>query len=769
MSAALDRVQRSAASSIQAIPHGERASGDSHATAKCLALLALITVAFYWKFVLTHQYSLLTEAEGVNQGYSWYHYWVSTIRQGFLPLWDPYTFAGHSFAGEMQTGTFYPVKLLLALVPLNKNGVLSPAVFHLFFAFGHFLASLFMFALVRELGRSRIAALLAGICFSFGGFILRMGWPHQLEASIWLPIIVLFLLRAMRSERLKTAVFLASIAGLALGMTILAGGLHLAIMQSIVIATLPLLARGAGSNGWRDIPRVRAALLSAVTLAVGLAAGAVQLLPSAEYSTHAIRFLGISLVPSLPASQKIPYAALSDGLWPHSFVLYLIPTAFGPIGTGEITNPYLGVFPLLLAVIGVWRNWREPIVRYLAAVVVLVFLYTLGGYSWIHGLLYAIVPFLWMAREAGRFVYLAGFAMPILAAFGLDTLFGEPKAAHWEPLRRILGWVVIACLAVLFVSAIYAQPPLNPWMSFSLVMIIAAYGLFRFITSGNTGPWVRVVLILFVLFDLHAFDWNARNRLLTAKSGTDHLEQIMTFRGAAAFLRSRPGPFRIQLLIDTQPNVGDLFEVQTTGGAGATLMTGFTRVMGSSNLLNVRYFVRPASAGEPNPVYADAYWKVYENPQAYPRAWIVHRAVVEPDAEKLQRQLADSSFDSRHTALIGAPLAAALDPAPDGAAEDTRVTAYEPNRMELQARAAGRGLVVLSEMFYPGWRAEVDGRAAPIHKVDGALRGIEVPAGTHRITLRYAPVSVYAGAAMTLLAFLGVSLSAVFVRRTASE
>src|SRR5437764_3960818 len=139
-------------------------------TIKALSLLLLVIVLFYWKILLTHQFSLLTESEGVNQGYSWYHFSTANLKHGKLPLWDPYTFSGHSFTGEMQTAGFYPLNLLLALAPFNRDGVFSPQLYHLIFVLAHFLAACFMFALVRELGLRRLSAIIAAVCFALGGF-----------------------------------------------------------------------------------------------------------------------------------------------------------------------------------------------------------------------------------------------------------------------------------------------------------------------------------------------------------------------------------------------------------------------------------------------------------------------------------------------------------------------------------------------------------------------------------------------------------------------
>jgi len=74
----------------------------------------------------------------------------------------------------------------------------------------------------------------------------------------------------------------------------------------------------------------------------------------------------------------------------------------------------------------------------------------------------------------------------------------------------------------------------------------------------------------------------------------------------------------------------------------------------------------------------------------------------------------------------------------------------------LDVNAESAGLLILSELYYPGWRATVNGRATEIYKVDGALRGILVPQGESRIAVAYAPFSFYAGGALSLLTFTGV-------------
>lgn len=729
-------------------------------TIKWLSFLLLATVLFYWRILLTRQFSLLTELEGVTQAYSWLRFWTASIRHGFIPVWDPYTLAGHSFVGEMQTAAFYPLHLLLALFPLNRAGVFSPRLYHVWFAFAHFLGACFMYALAREFRLSRFASFLAGICFSLGGFVAGVGWPHMLESAIWLPLLFLFTLRALRAFDARGAVLNAAIGALMLGLSILAGGMHIVILQALVVVSACAYdAFGGESHSWR-----RAALVIAIVGTLGFAAGAVQLAPSMEYSARAIRFLGKP--GALPATEKIPYQDLSDGLWPNAFVSMLMPYAFdGHIGGVEVINPYLGVFPLLLAILGIWRNWAHRWVRYLTGLTLAAFLYSLGAFSLLHGILYAVVPRLWMAREAGRIVYLADFAISILVAFGVDSLLSSGfRALVSTTLNRILAGIVIACAAALFVPALFGRPQMNLWIMFSIVLIFLSYALYRYIARGNIGGTARLLMAGLILFDLSAFDWTARNLIEVSRTGINHRERLLSTRGAVDFLRLQPGPFRVEVAGDAPPNIADSFGIPTTNAAGVTMPVEFLKLKSHADLLNVRYRLMPASTSQPGAVYQDSAWKVYEVP-SLPRAWVVHEAVVEPSPERALARLESAGFDPGKTAVLDSPVP--LDPAVKDAPEGVIFSAVEPHRLELRVVTPSHGLLVVSEMFYPGWYATVNAQPARIYRADTGLRGIAIPPGESRITLEYAPRSVYGGALLTFLAFFG-TLAALWWRRRVS-
>ncbi|HEY3788249.1 MAG TPA: YfhO family protein, partial [Urbifossiella sp.] len=203
------------------------------------------------------------------------------------------------------------------------------------------------------------------------------------------------------------------------------------------------------------------------------------------------------------------------------------------------------------------------------------------------------------------------------------------------------------------------------------------------------------------------------------------------------------------------PNVGDTFDIEETMGSGATIQTEYDRMRSHPLLLNVRFIVRPASASEPGAIYQDSAWKIYENPDAVPRAWLVHQTTVEPVDSNLWNRLPASGAEARQLALLAEPLESSLDAAPPATdAEHANYGRPGAGQLEVDVHSTGRALLVLSELFYPGWKAEVNGRPVKILQVDGALRGVVVPRGDSRVSMHYIPVSFYAGLTLTIAAFL---------------
>jgi hypothetical protein len=134
-----------------------------------------------------------------------------------------------------------------------------------------------------------------------------------------------------------------------------------------------------------------------------------------------------------------------------------------------------------------------------------------------------------------------------------------------------------------------------------------------------------------------------------------------------------------------------------------------------------------------------------------PRFYVVPRAEPYDDVAQARVRLLSPGFDPRASALVPAAQAAGLAAAGASGpgASEVAVRRYEAHRIELDVDAPAGGLLVSSEAAYPGWRSEVDGRAAETLLVNTAFRGVAVPAGRHRVTMEYVPRSFAAGLALS--------------------
>jgi hypothetical protein len=426
----------------------------------------------------------------------------------------------------------------------------------------------------------------------------------------------------------------------------------------------------------------------------------------------------------------------------------------------------MGVFPLLLVLIGIAFNWRNHWVRYLFFLALLSFLYAMGPLFGLHGFLYALVPWLWMLREASRLLYLTSFAMAILAGFGVDSLLARTSNwAAWRTATRVFTAVVSVFAIGLAAPLLFGKPEINNWVSLSLVLVFLSYGLYRYIIAGHSGRGIQFLIIAFILVDLSPFDWTTHNKTDLAQTNSDYLKTLVSCDGAVRFLKSRPGLFRVQVDGLQPPNIGDAFGVYTTGGMAATFVYTTGRLKDRLDLLNVKYLVKPATATDPAPAYADAYWKVYRNRTAFPHAWLVHQVVFQPNREDTLSQIsAFKAGDLRSFAFVNSRLSEPLDP-PSSQPESATVITYGIDHMKFSVQSHGRALLVLSENNYPGWYATVNGRPAAIHEVDGGLRGVVVPDGVSTVALAYTPWSIRIGAILSVFALLSLAVIFVFDSR----
>ena len=709
------------------------------------AILFLIIAAFYWRLTLTRQYTWLDNPDGVYQVLPWLQFQAAAFHQGQLPLWDPYEWGGQPLVGQVQPGAAYPLNWILFSLPL-RNGFIRLGFLQWYFVLIHFLAALFCYLLCRDLERSRPASLLAGAAFGLAGWMGTIDWPQMLNSALWTPLIFLFLLRVMRAYR---PVASAALAGTFLGVAYLAGHHQIPIFVSLAAAAfwIYLFFR----NGRPDWHLWRPALAFGVLCFL---VGALQSLPALEAGKLSARWVGMP--EPVTWSQPVPYDILTGfGLFPLSILGIIVP------GITRNANPFLGLGLVSMAFLAVTAAWKVKAVRFFAILAIGGLIFSLAGFGFFHGILYALLPMVDKARNPSMAIFIFHFGIVVLSAYGIDNYINV-KPSEWLPRlwRFLLAFAGVLYFVLLFrtLGSMQGGPDPEPIALVAFTALLLAGSLYAWAWSHIGSRAVYGLVFGIVLIETALFSgagWH------NSDNPAFYFKKLRQNTDIASFIEHRQGPVRLEIDTAQIPyNFGDWYGVDVFGGYLASLTTNVLHAQGDYHarmLAGVNLYIG-AKTIRPNQVevYTDPRGiKIYSNPEAFPRAWSVHSVDSIGGEQELSTHLDRPLPELRNRTFVTGP-APTLD------------TCTAPDRVELLRRDINslavavdmqcKGLVVVGETFYPGWRATVDGQPAPIYETYGFLRGVVVDAGRHRVEMRYRPKSIYWGAALTAIGLLAAAL-----------
>jgi hypothetical protein len=512
-----------------------------------------------------------------------------------------------------------------------------------------------------------------------------------------------------------------------------------------------------------------------IPLVTGLL-GAVQLLPLLELAQFSNRALSLDQA----AAYAVSPAQLLIGLF--------LPN----IRAGHEQIIYLGLLPLLLAAIGL--TGAQPWRWFYGGLLLFAILFALGPSTPVHSFFYHGVPGFGWVRTPARMFFMGAIALSVLVGFGADRL----RAGRWsgQAQRWFTRWVIGGgSLALLMgVGLALTLGQLNRAILALTVLIPLGLILMLLRIKHLLSAQVASSLLGLLLFlDLASFD-------LSLMRFVPLSEALAPGRPVAEYLAQKPGFFRVYSPSYSLP-------IQTAAAYGLSLADGVEPVHlavydeymahaggyhDPSFSVTIPKFVGPldsalkdtppdlALLGLLNVEYvASAFpmkWEglilekemagtfIYRNERALPRAWVAHQALLlQSDwltqlTHSLARQPTEVVF-----------LENGLLPAPDDFTGESTITPvtvsithYSANRLDLTTQLDQPGWLVLSELWYPGWQATVNGAAQPVLRLNGLLRGIYLSEpGAYQITVEYRPRSLIWGqwlssiTAVVVLATLG--------------
>ena len=777
-----------------------------------------------WSAVAPAGYSAPSNTELYDPAYQfvpWLQHTRSHLDDGDV-LWNPHIAAGRPFLANMQSSIFSPFSWPAYLLPFWWSFALIVALKLFLSCFGAYL-------LARRLSQSQWGALLAGATFGFGLFVVvHLLYPIG-SVYVFIPWLVLAVDELVRRPGPAPALALAALAALSVVAGHPESAFH-AMLLVVAYGVFRLAAssearsRAPRALGWF----AGAAVLATALAAVALIPFAELLAHSADFGNREgnssklpLRWIAAAVLPEYfgtPTDVSGGTVGLGTAglfiaraLYAGALPLVLAAIALVPLGA-VIARRRAGATPELGA--------RVFFAGFGALCLAIAF-----GVPVVFDLVKAI-PLLGQADNP-RLIVLYLLCLALLAGFGLDDLL---RSEGWLRRRGRAPALAGVLVGVPVVGVLLTGPAPGALVdgaevALGLIPASTAFDVVHARALFWWGLFGALSLVLLVAWSHGRLSGRALAVATLALTCADLFRAGVGFNPAIsqetatlpvtpairALQGERPARFVAfgQSLAPDQGMRFGLFDARNYDfpivarydrlwrelvfplpyqpGAPQWVLTLnplSMRVLGMLGVSSVlvppdleRYAaqlrVPVGELGLDSPGMRLAYdgpdGRIYRNTRALPRAFVVHaQRVVSGERESLRTVGDPAGPDLARVAVTERALPgltrAGAGPAPPPS--PARIVAYGAQRVVLDVSARRPGLTVLSDVHFPGWKATVDGRSAPIHQVDHMLRGVPVPAGSSRVELRYEPGSFTAGWIVSTAALLVFAAAGALVVRS---
>lgn len=702
------------------------------------------------------------------QFYPWREYAFDLLRQGQLPLWNPYNGAGAPLLANYQSGLLYPPNWLTFFLPLAWSMSLL-AVAHLL------LAGWGMWAFTGRLGLTPLGRGVSALVFALTGYLVgRLGTYPIIMAAAWLPWLMWAALGVMRQFKRRDGAWLALFAALML----LAGHAQVSWYTLLLVGVFSLwygLSQPLTPpfTWWWERPRRIGAVAALLLLGAGVAA--LQLIPTAELLATSQRGSGVDYE-----------FAVNFSYHPLRTLNLLSPNIFGNPAFGTYNAQqgvffeyavYAGLIPLVSAIAALlhWlRGGRQSLfisVPFWWIIILVGFVLAVGQHAPIFPFLYRSVPTFDLFQAPVRWHLWTVFALAVVAGIGVGAWGRGVRVKRWSRL------MTTACIGIVVLASI-ALPVLggegNQGMQILLAALVmtatfaALAGLLTLRQPEAETPrharWSALVLLVIAL-DLVIAGWG----LNPTVTGSFYERGSTTDEGRAYWFASAENTvaFETYFTFDDYRIAGEQWQPLRTTHLPNLNLIDRRPLLNNFDPLRVGAFDRYLALVEvhpdqPNLLQAAGVEAVYDErgglqalTQPMPRAWLVGSVCWHETVESLESALTDPTWnpaaqvhllgDAGCPAAVESPARAGSVAIDDSAAQVT-LTVAAPRQMWL----------VLADVDYPGWRAAVDGEPVPIYTANLAFRAVQVPAGQSNVTFSYEAWWLLPGMIVSGLSLLAV-------------
>lgn len=697
--------------------------------------------------------------DSICQHTLWYGEAQQAVARGEWPLWNHLQNAGMPLLANYQSAVFYPPRLFHLFFD-NYTAIT------LFFLLRLWLCGATAYLCGRGMGLGVPASRFLSVAWMLGSYnLLWAYWPEP-DVSAWLPVVFLGAEYILQGRYRRG--FWVEAAGATL--ILLAGHPETAFTMGYGVGLYFFLRLVTLRRWGRALTSSLAAAGGAWALA--LAVTAVQWLPFVEYLAHSFTFgarpEGHSVITKLSPGALVAF-------WAPRFYGF---TAHGNFWATGHSNYFALVYPgiavwLAAVLVFVRRGDRARALCLLApAVLGAMLAFDYAPVHWIQNL--PVFSSMWYIWHIGFTV----FALPLLGALGVERWFSRPGRA------RALAWPA----------------------GFALVIGLALWGFYAFqarvLHMLHVASYVRNQLWLALAFAVAGLALLALGRLprlarfapaaLTAVLALDLLVAVhghhVTVPRAYMFPRTQLTDYLREL-----PQPARVCAATAAIQAGLIPVYGIEQWLGYDGLYPLRVkrlqvafgkdlwgTLEPACAidyylhlPEIAPLFPlgelDCYERlteldgveVYRNTCALPRAHLLPHAMVFDSVDALFAHARSDAFDPARTALLEAPPPGPVPDAPAAQPGTATIIEHASTRVMVEADVSAYSVLVLSDAFFPGWKAQLNGHPVELFPVHSAFRGILVQPGRHTVEYVYDPWSFRIGLWVSSVALLAAALAAL--------
>lgn len=773
-------------------------------------LIILLTLVFFWKILLNPTSYLYLEhyqSDLIEQHYVWNFYMHDSFQNfGYMPLWNNLVYAGIPYYGFSNAQALYPQTLLFLIFPVH-------ILFGQLFIFNFLFAGLLLYFLMRILKIDEFSAFIAALIYIFNARTIAYipaGYPNMMPMLLLTPAIFLFSELAIR----KRNFFYGFLVSIAIAMQAL--GVHAQfLLYSYFFVFLYFLYRiiiiYKEKKNFGDIIRLTSIFL--VIILVSLLLASIQLLPTLELSNYHSRSVGLE------------YEFASMGSYPFSYLITFInPTFFGSFIDDTYWGPYaywgfviyMGILALLLVLFSLFYKNKYSIFFIIMALLSLFLAF--GKYTPLHFLFFKFVPGFSIFRSPFRIMFFFTFFFSVLAGFGMNYIIKALKSKKRLMVNITKLLIIFSLISIFFTAGIFLgksqiigygtntlearyasstldlepldfyldkiEPSFN-WISYgftvlSIMLVLITIAFYLRIKNKISMKTFKIFIVLILILDL----WLYSMPYIQVKNPNEIFKESEIVN----FLRTDDGHYRVFDMTDfpfaLPQHIAGIYDIQIIGGYDAVQLRHYYEFIAKIgerkpiqstripiidvinpkmlDLLNVKYIITEEEFSDERYSldFKQDDYNVYSNKESLPRAYVVPNAIVLKNKDEILETLSGQDFDNKEYIIIEEFGEWNLEN--KGTFKEAKVSYYSPHNIIVDIEMDNPGYLVLSETWYPGWKAYDNGEEIKLLRVNHVLRGAYIKEGEHQVKISYEPDHFRIGKIISLITLVLIILFFIY-------